>query len=282
MFDSLSARLTAVLGRLTGRGILREEDIEAALREVRLSLLEADVNSKVVREFVDRISVRLRGADVMQSLTPAQQVVKVVHDELVELLGGNEEGIRYAFGGRLSAAIMLVGLQGSGKTTTCVKLAVLSARDRHRPLVVALDLKRPAAVQQLQTMAARENIDFYSAPGDVEEVARRALTEAQDRECDVIVFDTAGRLQTDEALMTELTRLKGALPLTETLLVADAMTGQDAVHVGEEFGRRLRLDGVILTKLDGDARGGAALSLRSATGQQIRFAGVGERPSDLE
>jgi signal recognition particle subunit SRP54 len=280
MFEALGDRLAAVLKKITGRGVLRPEDVEASLREVRLALLEADVNFKVVKQFVERVRARLEGGEISPGLTAPQTVVKAVNDELVELLGGNSEGLRYA--PAPPTIVMLAGLQGSGKTTTAVKLALLARREGHRPLVAALDYRRPAAVEQLKTLAARENVAFYSESGKVEDIAKAALAEARRLTCDVVILDTAGRLHVDDELMEELKRLKASIPVTETLLVADSMTGQEAVKVGEAFGSRIGLDGVVLTKLDGDARGGAALSLRVATGQRIRFAGVGERPQDLE
>jgi signal recognition particle subunit SRP54 len=280
MFESLGERLAAAMKKISGRGVLRPEDVEAGLREVRLALLEADVNFKVVKEFVDRVRARLQGAETAPGLTAPQQVIKAVNEELVELLGGNSEGLRYA--PAPPTVLMLVGLQGSGKTTTAVKLALLARREGHKPLVAALDLRRPAAVEQLKTLAAQQQVAFYSDQGDVETIARAAIREAQRLVCDVVILDTAGRLHVDGQLMQELKQLKAAVPVTETLLVADSMTGQEAVKVGAAFAGEIGLDGVILTKLDGDARGGAALSLRVATGQQIRFAGTGERPQDLE
>jgi signal recognition particle subunit SRP54 len=280
MFEALGERLAAALKKISGRGVLRPEDLDAGLREVRLALLEADVNFKVVKEFVDRVRGRLEGVEVAPGLTAPQHVVKAVNVELVELLGGNAEGLRYA--AAPPTVIMLVGLQGSGKTTTTVKLALLARRDGHRPLVAALDLRRPAAVEQLRTLAEREDIAFHSGAGDVVAIARAAVDEAKRLVCDVVILDTAGRLHIDDDLMQELERLKASTGVTETLLVADSMTGQEAVKVGEAFAATVGLDGVILTKLDGDARGGAALSLRVATGQRIRFAGTGERPEDLE
>ena len=280
MFETLSARLTEALRKVTGRGVLRPEDVDAALREVRLALLEADVNFKVVKEFVERIRGRLSGVEISPGLTAPQTVVKAVHDELVELLGGNATGIGYA--SAPPTVVMLVGLQGSGKTTTSVKLAVLARRDHHTPMVVGLDLRRPAAVEQLRILADREKLAFHSGSGTVEAIAAGALREAARTGVDVVILDTAGRMHADQELMDELVRLKRSVPVTETLLVADAMTGQDAVKLGEAFGQKIGLDGVILAKLDGDSRGGAALSLRVATGQSIRFAGVGEKPADLE
>ena len=280
MFEALSERLASALKKITGRGVLRPEDVDAGLREVRLAMLEADVNFKVVKEFVERVRGRLTGAEVSPGLTAPQTVVKAVNDELVELLGGNAEGMRYA--SQPPTVLMLVGLQGSGKTTAAVKLALLARREGHRPLVAALDYRRPAAVEQLETLAEREGIAFHTSEGEVERIANAAIAEAKRLSCDVVILDTAGRLHIDAELMHELKRLKSATPVTETLLVADSMTGQEAVKVGEAFGKVVGLDGVVLTKLDGDARGGAALSLRVATGQRIRFAGTGERPQDLE
>jgi signal recognition particle subunit SRP54 len=272
MFEALGERLAGVLKKITGRGVLRAEEVEAGLREVRLALLEADVNFKVVKEFVERVRARLMGVEISPGLTAPQTVVKAVHDELVELLGGNSEGLRYA--SQPPTVVMLAGLQGSGKTTTAIKLALLTRRQGHRPLVVALDFRRPAAVEQLKTLAEREKVAF----GKGEE----AIAEAARLNCDVVILDTAGRLHVDAELMDELKQLKSRVRVTETLLVADSMTGQEAVKVGEAFGKEIGIDGVVLTKLDGDARGGAALSLRVATGQRIRFAGTGEKPEDLE
>ena len=278
MFETLGERLAAALKKISGRGVLRPEDVDAGLREVRMALLEADVNFKVVKEFIERVRARITGVEIAPGLTAPQQVVKAVNEELVDLLGGNSEGLRY---GASPTVVMLIGLQGSGKTTTAIKLALLARRDGHRPLLAALDLRRPAAVDQLRTLAEREKVAFHSGSGKVEDIAAAAIREAQRLGSDVVILDTAGRLHVDGELMDELTRLKAAVPVTETLLVADSMTGQEAVKVGEAFSG-VGLDGVILTKLDGDARGGAALSLRSATGQQIRFAGTGEKPRDLE
>ena len=283
MFETLGDRLAAALKKLTGRGVLRPEDVDAGLREVRLALLEADVNFKVVKEFVERVRTRITGVEISPGLTAPQTLVKAVNDELVELLGGNSEGLRYS--PQPPTVVMLVGLQGSGKTTTAVKLALLARHDGHRPLVAALDFRRPAAMDQLRTLAERENIYFYGVlpiHGDVARSAGGAVEEARRLNADVVILDTAGRLHMDEDLLDELKRLKAATPVTETLLVADSMTGQEAVKVGEAFGKAVGLDGVILTKLDGDARGGAALSLRMATGQVIRLAGTGEKPQDLE
>jgi signal recognition particle subunit SRP54 len=283
MFETLGERLATALKKITGRGVLRPEDVDAGLREVRLALLEADVNFKVVKEFVERVRARITGVEISPGLTAPQTVVKAVNDELVELLGANSEGLRYS--SQPPTVVMLVGLQGSGKTTTALKLALLARRDGHRPLVAALDYGRPAAVEQLRTLAERQKVAFYGVlpiNGDVVQGAGGAVAEARRLSCDLVILDTAGRLHVDVELMDELKKLKAATHVYETLLVADSMTGQEAVKVGEAFGSAIGLDGVILTKLDGDARGGAALSLRVATGQVIRFAGVGEKPDDLE
>jgi signal recognition particle subunit SRP54 len=280
MFESLSDRLGAVLKRLSGRGVLRPEDVETALREVRMALLEADVSYKVVKVFGERVREQLVGTEVAEHLTPAQQVVKVVHDELIALLGANDRGLRYS--DRPPTVVLLAGLQGSGKTTTAVKLALHARREGHRPMVVGLDLRRPAAVEQLRVLAEREKVGFHSGQGPVEEIAREALAAAARVGDDVVILDTAGRLALDEELMDELRRVRAAVPVTESLFVADSMTGQEAVTVGSAFHDAIGIDGVILTKLDGDARGGAALSLKYATGQTVRFAGIGEKPADLE
>jgi signal recognition particle subunit SRP54 len=280
MFEGLTERLAAALKKITGRGVLRPEDVDAGLREVRLALLEADVNFKVVKEFVERVRARLVGAEISTGLTAPQTVVKAVSAELVELLGGNAEGLRYA--SNPPTVVMLAGLQGSGKTTTAVKLALLARREGHRPLVAALDYRRPAAVEQLKTIAEREGVAFHTSEGAVERIAAAAIAEAKRLNSDIVILDTAGRLHVEPELMQELVRLRSSVPVTETFLVADSMTGQEAVKVGEAFAKEVGIDGVILTKLDGDARGGAALSLRLATGQRIRFAGTGEKPQDLE
>ena len=282
MFETLTERISAAFKKMSGRGVLRPEDVEVALREVRLALLEADVNFRVVKDFSEKVKERAVGSEVMKSLSPAQQVVKIVHEELVGLLGADAgpAGLRYA--PQPPTLVLLAGLQGSGKTTTSVKLALLARRDGHRPAVVALDLRRPAAVEQLRLLAEREKVPFFSGQGAVETIAKQSIEAAQKAGCDLVVLDTAGRLQVDAELMQELVRLKSAVAVTETLLVADAMTGQEAVNVGTAFDQAVGIDGVVLTKLDGDARGGAALSLKAATGKPVRFAGVGEKPGDLE
>jgi signal recognition particle subunit SRP54 len=280
MFESLSDRLGTVLKRLSGRGVLRPEDVDAALREVRMALLEADVSYKVVKVFGERVREQLVGTEMAEHLTPAQQVVKIVNDELVALLGANDHGLRYA--DRPPTVVLLAGLQGSGKTTTAVKLALHARREGHRPVVVGLDLRRPAAVEQLRVLAEREKVAFHSGQGPAEDIARQAVAAATRVGDDVVILDTAGRHAIDQELMDELRRVRDAVPVTESLFVADSMTGQEAVTVGAAFHDAIGIDGVVLTKLDGDARGGAALSLKYATGQTVRFAGVGEKPADLE
>src|SRR5438309_3800032 len=282
MFETLTERVSAALKKMSGRGVLRPEDVEAALREVRLALLEADVNYRVVKDFSEKVRERTAGAEVLKSLSPAQQVVKVVHEELVGLLGGEEAATGLGYASSPPTVVMLVGLQGSGKTTTAVKLARLARNDGHHPAVVALDLRRPAAVEQLRLLAERDGVPFFSGQGPVEKIAGQAIADARKSGADVVILDTAGRLQVDQELMAELVRLQQAVGATETLLVADAMTGQEAVNVGAAFDQAVGIDGVVLTKLDGDARGGAALSLRVATGRPVRFAGVGEQAADLE
>src|SRR5487761_1689117 len=232
MFESLGERLAAALKKISGRGVLRSEDVDAGLREVRMALLEADVNFKVVKDFVERVRSRLAGVEIAPGLTAPQQVVKAVNEELVELLGGNSEGLRY---GGSPTVVMLVGLQGSGKTTTAIKLALVARRDGHRPLVAALDLRRPGVIDQLRPLAAREQVAFHSGSGKVEDIAAAAIREAQRLGNDVVILDTAGRLHVEGELMDELKRLKAAVPVAETLLVADSIAGQQAVKVGEAF-----------------------------------------------
>lgn len=282
MFDRLTDRLTAVFRRLRGHGALTEENITEALREVRLALLEADVHFTVVKEFLERVRARAVGQAVLRSLTPGQQVVRVVHEELTALMGGGGTGLSLT--GSPPVGILLVGLQGAGKTTTAAKLARLLLREGRRPLLVAADLKRPAACGQLQVVGAAVGAPVYAEPRAESALAavRGAATRAAAEGQDVLVVDTAGRLHVDEPLMAELTALKDALQPPEVLLVADAMTGQDAVRSAAAFHRAVGLTGVILTKLDGDARGGAALSIRAVTAAPIKFVGVGEKPEALE
>ncbi len=281
MFESLSARLQAVAERLRGKAKITEADLDIALREVRLALLEADVNFRVVKEFVGRVRERALGSEVLVGLHPGQQIVKIVHDELVSILGGERHVL--ALDARPSV-VMLVGLQGSGKTTSAAKLAVRLRKDGKRPLLVAADVYRPAAVDQLIQLGDQIGIEVHSRPVGTPalEVARSGLETARQRGLDVMLLDTAGRLHVDEPMMDELVRIAGAVTPVETLLVVDAMTGQEAVKVGEAFHARLPLTGLILTKMDGDARGGAALSIRSVTGLPVSFIGTGERTDALE
>jgi signal recognition particle subunit SRP54 len=281
MFESLSDKLQAVFARLGSKGKLSEQDVEAALREVRIALLEADVNFKVVKQFVGRVRERAVGAEVLQSLTPAQSVIKIVHDELVQVLGTTPG--KLATAPKPPTVIMLVGLQGSGKTTTAAKLALQLRKQGARPLLVAADPYRPAAVLQLQTLGRQLDIPvFHEERRRPPEVAQNAVREADSLGRTHVILDTAGRLHIDDELMNEVAEIKRRVSPAEVLLVADAMTGQDAVRVAEAFHSRLELTGVILTKLDGDARGGAALSLRAVTGVPIKFVGVGEKPDALE
>jgi signal recognition particle subunit SRP54 len=281
MFESLSARLQAVTQRLRGKAKITEADLDVALREIRLALLEADVNFRVVKEFVARVRERALGLEVLSGLNAGQQVVKIVHDELVAVLGGERHVLDLE---ARPAVVMLVGLQGSGKTTTAAKLAVRLRKDGRRPLLVAADVYRPAAVDQLVQLGDQTGIEVHTRPVGTPalEVARSGLEVAKQRRLDVLLLDTAGRLHVDEPMMDELVRIAGALTPSETLLVVDAMTGQEAVRVAEAFHQRLPITGLVLTKMDGDARGGAALSIRSVTGLPISFIGTGERTDGLE
>jgi signal recognition particle subunit SRP54 len=281
MLDSLSTRLQTIFDKLGGRGRLSEENIQEALREVRVALLEADVNFKVVRAFIDRVKDKAVGQDVLTSLTPAQQVVKVVHDELVELLGGS--GHRLATAPHPPTVIMLMGLQGSGKTTTAAKLARLYTKQGQHPLLAAADTQRPAAMDQLRTLGAQLGVPVTGQPGQTPlEICRLAREDAASRGLTPLILDTAGRLHIDEALLGELQAIKREVAPHHVLLVVDAMTGQDAVTVADKFNQAVGIDAVILTKMDGDSRGGAALSVRHVTGRPIAFVGVGEKTDALE
>ena len=281
MLDSLGSRLQAIFDKLGGRGRLSEENIQEALREVRVALLEADVNFKVVRTFIDRVKEKAVGQDVLASLTPAQQVVKVVHGELVELLGGS--GHRLAMASHPPTIIMLMGLQGSGKTTTAAKLARLYTKQGQHPLLAAADTQRPAAMEQLRTLGAQLDVPVTGEPGQTPlEICRAAREEAASRGLTPLILDTAGRLHIDEALLGELKAIRREVSPHHVLLVVDAMTGQDAVTVADRFNQAVGIDAVILTKLDGDSRGGAALSVRHVTGRPIAFVGVGEKTDALE
>jgi len=281
MFESLSARLQSVTARLRGKAKITEADLDVALREIRLALLEADVNFKVVKQFVARVRERAFGEAVLSGLNPGQQIVKIVHDELVATLGGERHTLSLE---SRPSVLMLVGLQGSGKTTTAAKLAVRLRKEGRKALLVAADVYRPAAVDQLVQLGDQIGVEVHSRPVGTPalEVARSGLELARQRKIDVVILDTAGRLHVDEPMMDELVRITGKVTPAETLLVVDAMTGQEAVHVAEAFHARLPLSGLVLTKMDGDARGGAALSIRSATGIPVAFIGTGERTDGLE
>ena len=282
-FEGLSDRLQNAMGSVTKKGKITEADLKQMMREVRLALLEADVNFKVVKDFVRKVNERALGSNVLEALSPAQQVVKIVNEELTELMGG--EQAPFQFSPKPPTVVMMVGLQGAGKTTTAGKLASFSAKhENKRPLLVAADVYRPAAIDQLQTLGKQLNYPVFSLGTDVNpvEIARQAIERATIEGRDLVIIDTAGRLHIDEALMEELQNIKAVANPNEILLVVDAMTGQDAVNVAETFNERLDITGVILTKLDGDTRGGAALSIRSVTGKPIKFSGRGEKLEDFE
>jgi len=283
MFDSLSNRLQDVFRTLRGEARLSEPAVEAALREIRMALLEADVNFKVVKAFVERVRERAVGQDVLRSLTPAQQVVKIVRDELVALFGGMAGGLRPEKGPS-PRVILLLGLQGSGKTTTAAKLGRWLAQQGRHPLMVSTDVRRPAAIQQLNVLGRQAELPVFDPAGELDPVARAAgaITDARHRGFDVVIVDTAGRLHIDDELMGELTAIRDTVSPTDALYVADAMTGQDAIKSAGEFNRLVGVTGVVLTKLDGDARGGAALSVVAVVGVPIAFVGLGERLENLE
>jgi len=282
MFDQLSERLQGVLGEIRSRGKLSDDDVSKALREVRLALLEADVNFKVVKDFTERLRERLAGAEVSEALNPGQTVIKAVNDELTELMGG--AGRELAFTGAGTTVILMAGLQGSGKTTACAKLAALLGKDGRDVALAACDLQRPAAVEQLQKLGSQANAEVYAQEGggDAVKVASWALERAKEENRDVLIVDTAGRLHVDDELMTELAAVRKATKPMNVLLTLDAMTGQDAVEVAERFAEVADFDGVVITKLDGDARGGAALSVRAVTGKPIVYASTGEKLDELE
>ncbi|WP_320171364.1 signal recognition particle protein [Maridesulfovibrio sp.] len=282
MFDSLSDRLSEAFKNFKGQGRLDEKNIQAGLREVRLALLEADVNYKVVKDFVEKVKERALGQEVQKSLSPGQQVIKIVNDELVELLGGEQEGLSLPKG-QLSK-IMMVGLQGSGKTTSSAKIALYLRRKKFKPYLVPADVYRPAAIDQLNVLAKQLDMPVYPSTTEMNpvDICRDAMDKAAELGCDVLLFDTAGRLHIDEPLMDELASIKSECSPDEILFVADAMTGQDAVNVAATFDEKLDVTGVVLTKMDGDARGGAALSIKSVTGKSVKFVGVGEKLSELE
>ena len=281
-FEGLSEKLNAAFKRLRGKGRLTEADVKEAMREVRLALLEADVSYKVVKDFVKTVTDRAIGSDVLDSLTPAQQVIKIVNDELTALMGGTASKLSMANNG--PTVVMMVGLQGAGKTTTTAKLGGLMRRQyTKRPLLAACDVYRPAAIEQLKVVGAQLELPvFEQGQGDPVKIAENAIRHARDYGNDIVFLDTAGRLHVDETLMDELKRMKAAVRPNEILLVVDAMTGQDAVNAAAAFDEALGIDGVVLTKLDGDARGGAALSIRATTGKPIKFVGMGEKLDMLE
>ncbi|HLD36953.1 MAG TPA: signal recognition particle protein [Planctomycetota bacterium] len=281
MFESITEKLQAAFKKLSGQARLSEKNIQDGLREVRMALLEADVNYKIVKEFIETVTKRAIGKDVIDSITPAQQIIKIVSDELVNLMGSNEPGIKFA--SDPPTIFMMVGLQGCGKTTTCAKLAKYLTKKSHQPLLVAADVQRPAAVDQLKTLGKQLNIPVYSEKGTTPpKICENSLKFARENNLDCIILDTAGRLHINQELMDELKAISGRLKPQYVFLVADAMTGQDAVNSAKSFNEWLPLAGVILTKLDGDARGGAAISIKAVTGQPIRFVGIGEKIDNFE
>lgn len=286
MFENLQEKLQRAFKNLRGQGTLNAENIQESMREIRMALLEADVNFKVVKQFIDRVAEKAVGQEVMTALSPAQQVVKIVNDELIEILGRDTAKLKFA--SQPPTVVLMAGLQGSGKTTTSGKLAAWLKKGGHRPMLVSVDVYRPAARQQLKVVAEAIKAHLYEGKVDqadtatVERLAKEARREAMNSGCDVLIVDTAGRLHIDDELMAEMQSLKKMLNPQEILFIADAMTGQDAVRSAEEFHRKLALTGVVLTKMDGDARGGAALSIRQVTGQPIKFIGVGEKYDALE
>ncbi|TML09262.1 MAG: signal recognition particle protein, partial [Actinobacteria bacterium] len=280
VFDTLSDRLQDALGDLRKRGRLDDEAISTAMREIRLALLEADVNFQVVKDFVARVRERAVGEEVLKSLTPGQQVVKIVHEELTALMGSGDS--RLAFAGRPPTVILLAGLQGSGKTTAAAKLALLLRKEGKQPALVAADLQRPAAIEQLEQLGRQIQVPVYRGTGDSVAVSSNGIQWARDKGLDAVILDTAGRLHVDEQLMDELAAIYSAAKPLNVLLVLDAMTGQEAVAVAQAFQERVDFDGVVLTKLDGDARGGAALSVKAVTGKPIKLVSVGEKVDQLE
>lgn len=282
MFDSLREKLDGVFKSLRSKGRLTEDDVKAAMRQVRLSLLEADVNFKVVKDLVARITERAVGADVLESLTPAQTVIKIVNEELINLMGTGNEKIKIA--DKPPTVILMAGLQGAGKTTTSAKLALHLRKQGKKPLMAACDVYRPAAIDQLKTLGAQINIPVFTIDGSVDPVniSKKAVEYAEKNLNDIVIIDTAGRLHIDEEMMAEIKNIHDAVNPTEVLLVIDALSGQDAVNSAKAFDEAVNLDGIILTKLDGDARGGAALSVRAVVGKPIKFSAIGEKLSDLE
>ena len=281
-FEGLSEKLDGVFSGLKGKASLTEEDIDSAMREVKLALLEADVNFKVVKEFVAQVKEKALGEEVMKSLTPGQQVIKIVNDELTDLMGGT--GSKLTFSSSAVTVIMMVGLQGTGKTTTCGKLASWLKQTGRKPMLCACDIYRPAAIDQLEVVGKQVNTPVFTlrSSKEPEVIALAALKEAQQKGFDTLIIDTAGRLQIDEELMEELAKIKRIVKPHEILLVVDALTGQDAVNAAEGFNEKLGIDGIVMTKMDGDSRGGAALSVKKVTGKPIKFVGMGEKMDELE
>ena len=280
-FQNLSSRLQETMRKLRGKGRLSEKDVDEILREIRLALLEADVNYKVVKDFIAHVKERATGHEVLSSLTPGQQVIRIVNEELTQLMGGTQ--VKLTLSSRPPSVIMMVGLQGSGKTTTTGKLARMLKAQGHRPLLVACDIYRPAAIKQLQTLGEQLELPVFSmGEQDPVDISKAAYKHAQSHNNDVVLIDTAGRLHVDAELMEELVKIKDAVNPSEILLVVDAMTGQDAVNVAQSFNEQLELGGIVLTKLDGDARGGAALSVKAVTGKPIKYVGVSEKMDGLE
>ena len=281
-FENLSEKLQNTFKKLKGKGVLTESDINEAMREVKLALLEADVNFKVVKEFVAQVKEKAMGAEVLESLTPGQQVIKIVNDQLVELMGGTNSKLTYSPSG--FTVLMMVGLQGTGKTTTCGKLAAYLKKNGKKPMLAACDIYRPAAIDQLEVVGRTVDVPVFTDRGNrvAEDIALKARQEAERKGFDVLIVDTAGRLQIDEELMEELVRVKKAIKPHEILLVVDALTGQDAVNAAEGFNNKLGIDGIVMTKMDGDSRGGAALSAKKVTGKPVKFIGMGEKFDALE
>ena len=281
-FETLSEKLQNTFKKLKGKGVLTESDINEAMREVKLALLEADVNFKVVKEFVAQVKEKAMGAEVLESLTPGQQVIKIVNDQLVELMGGTNSKLTYSPSG--FTVLMMVGLQGTGKTTTCGKLAAYLKKNGKKPMLAACDIYRPAAIDQLEVVGRTVDVPVYTDRENrvAEDIALKARQEAERKGFDVLIVDTAGRLQIDEELMEELVRVKKAIKPHEILLVVDALTGQDAVNAAEGFNNKLGIDGIVMTKMDGDSRGGAALSAKKVTGKPVKFIGMGEKFDALE
>lgn len=282
VFEGLSNKLQETMRKLRGQGRVTEKDVKEMMREIKMALLEADVNFKVVKDFISKVSERAVGQDVLESLTPGQQVIKIVNEELIELMGSSQSKVTFA--SKPPTVYMMVGLQGSGKTTTAGKLATLLRKQGKNPLLVACDVYRPAAIKQLQVVGEQLNIPVFSIGDKISpvDIAKAALEHAKSKLHDLVIIDTAGRLHVDEELMNELVNIKQAVKPHEILLVVDSMTGQDAVNVSQSFNEKLGVDGLILTKLDGDTRGGAALSVKAVTGKPIKFIGMGEKLNELE